>query len=426
MEVNGLLQFIDKSPTCYHAVANIQNALNEAGFVALFEGELPKDASQNKFYYVRNDSSILAFQIPQGMPKGFHIMASHSDAPCFKLKTKPEIAVDEAYVKLNVEKYGGMILSAWLDRPLGIAGRAIVKKDDELVSMLVDLGGDACVIPNLAIHFNREINKGFEYNPQTDMLPLVSGDKACRITAHMAEQLAVEEDAILGSDLFLYSGEKGWRIGLEGEFLLAPRLDDLQCVYTTLQGFIKSEPREYIPVYAVFNNEEVGSRTGQGADSDFLASVCKDVWDYVCNRNRSDGAEPVPYRMAVKNSFLISADNAHALHPNHPEKSDVTNKPYLNGGIVVKQAGNAQYTSDGYSMAYLQDVCNGCGLTLQTFANRSDMPGGSTLGNVLMSHLSMPSADIGLPQLAMHSAMETAGAKDGEDMIGLSAYFYGM
>lgn len=426
MGADGLLQFIDKSPTCYQAVANIQMQLDEAGFEFLAEGEMPKDASQNKFYFIRNDSSILAFQIPEGMVKGFHIMASHSDAPCFKLKIKPEMVVDDAYVKLNVEKYGGMILSTWLDRPLGIAGRVIVKKDGELVSRLVDLGNECCVIPNLSIHFNREINKGFEYNPQIDMLPLVSGDKDCKIAARLAEQLSVLEEEILGSDLFLYSGEKGRRVGLDGEFLLAPRLDDLQCVYGTLQGFINAKPKEYISVYAVFNNEEVGSRTGQGADSDFLSLAMEDVWKWVSTGRTKEDAVFLSYRQALNNSFLISADNAHGLHPNHPEKSDVTNKPYLNHGIVLKQTGNAQYTTDGYSHAYMQDLCNGCGCRLQTFANRSDVPGGSTLGNVIMSHVSVPSADIGLAQLAMHSAMETAGAKDCDDLAVLSEFFYGI
>lgn len=425
MRVDGLLQFIDKSPTCYHAVANIQTELNRAGFVFLEEGEKPKDVSQNKFYYIRNDSSILAFQIPKEIPKGFHIMASHSDAPCFKLKTKPEITVDEAYVKLNVEKYGGMILSTWLDRPLGIAGRVVVKEGEQLVSRVVDLGNDCCVIPNVSIHFNREINKGFEYNPQVDMLPLFSGDKNAKVSEEIAKGLGIYPKEILGSDLYLYSGDKSRRVGVNGEFLLAPRLDDLQCVYGTLEGFLQAVPQDYIAVYAVFNNEEVGSRTRQGADSDFLEEMLKTVWETEYIQNGNGKETPISYREAIANSFLISADNAHALHPNHPEKSDVTNKPYLNRGIVLKFNGNAHYTTDGFSQAYMQDLCNRCEIELQTFANRSDMPGGSTLGNIAMSHVSIASADIGLPQLAMHSAMETAGAKDCDDLILLSKTFYG-
>ncbi len=397
--IEDLLRFIDESPTCFHAVDNVRQMLDVSDIA----------------YIIRNNSSLIAYKLPKQAPKGFHIMASHSDSPCFKIKTKPEIVVDEQYVKLNVEKYGGMILSTWLDRTLGIAGRVITKQQDKFVSTLVNLGSDCCVIPNLSVHFNREINKGFEYNPQVDMLPLFSGDKSSKLMQKIAKQLSVSDTDILGSDLYLYSGEKSRRIGMDGEFILAPRLDDLQCAYGTLQGFIDSEPQEYISVYCLFNNEEVGSRTRQGADSDFLEGVLKDIWE-----------QPDTFRDALSNSFLISADNAHALHPNHPEKSDVTNRPYLNKGIVLKFNGNAQYTTDGFSQAYMQDLCNQCGVPLQTFANRSDVPGGSTLGNIVMSHVSVPSADIGLPQLAMHSAMETAGAHDVEDLIAVSKRFYGM
>lgn len=425
--IEDLLRFIDETPTCFHAVDNVRQMLEEAGFAsngAEMESSVLKrsdseqermDYVSDKAYIIRNDSSLIAYKLPKQTPKGFHIMASHSDSPCFKIKTKPEIVVDEQYVKLNVEKYGGMILSTWMDRTLGIAGRVFTKKQDKFVSTLVDLGSDCCVIPNLSVHFNREINKGFEYNPQVDMLPLFSGDKSSKLMQKITKQLSVSDTDILGSDLYLYSGEKSKRVGMDGEFILAPRLDDLQCAYGTLQGFIESEPQEYISVYCLFNNEEVGSRTRQGADSDFLEGVLKDIWK-----------QPDNFNNALANSFLISADNAHALHPNHPEKSDVTNKPYLNKGIVLKFNGNAQYTTDGFSQAYMQDLCNQCGVPLQTFANRSDVPGGSTLGNIVMSHISVPSADIGLPQLAMHSAMETAGAYDAEDLIAVSKRFYGM
>lgn len=407
----GLLAFIDRSPTCFHAVDNAKKVLEEAGFCKWKHG-----STADKQYIIRNDSSLIAFRMPKSAPKGIHIMASHSDSPCFKIKTKPEITVDEQYVKLNVEKYGGMILSTWLDRPLGIAGRVITKEKGGFVSHLVDLGPDICVIPNLSVHFNREINKGFEYNPQVDMLPLFSGNKNTKLMSVIAKSLNIEETEILGSDLYLYSSGTGRRIGYDKEFLLAPRLDDLQCAYATLMGFADTSPQDYIAVYCLFNNEEVGSRTRQGADSDFLSGVLEDIWEATDAK--------ISFKKALENSFLISADNAHALHPNHPEKSDATNKPYLNKGIVLKFNGNAQYTTDGYSQAYLQDLCNECGVNLQTFANRSDVAGGSTLGNIVMSHVSVPSADIGLPQLAMHSAMETAGTRDTEDLIRLSKVFY--
>ena len=465
-EVEGLLGFIQSSPTSFHAVESAGKILEKAGFSRRKEaagfglaavddgGFASKEVmEQNRFYIIRNDSSLIAVQMPQKMPKGFRIMASHSDSPCFKLKAKPEITVDGQYVKLNVEKYGGMIVSTWLDRPLGIAGRVVIKEDGKLVSRLVDLEKDCCIIPNLAIHFNREINKGFEYNPQVDMLPLFSDEKDANVMQNIADLLGVQTTEILGSDLYLYVRDKGCKAGMKGEFLMAPRLDDLQCAYGTLRGFVEAKSEEYISVYCLFDNEEVGSRTRQGADSDFLFHMLSNIWKQAerkysvsdsVNKTKtqteiaekkkdmdakwnSDSGKVFPsFITAIDNSFLISADNAHALHPNHPEKSDLTNKPYLNKGIVLKFNGNAHYTTDGYSQAFIKDLCNQCGIEMQTFANRSDIPGGSTLGNILMSHVSIPAADIGLPQLSMHSAMETAGTKDVVDLIVLSKFYFGL
>lgn len=392
-------QFIKQSPTAFHAVGSVKSILEEKGIT----------------YFTRNDSSLIAVKMPENQPKGFHIMASHSDSPCFKLKAKPEIKVDDSYVKLNVEKYGGMILSSWLDRPLGIAGRVITKdkETDQFVSHLVDLK-QCAVIPNVAIHFNREINKGFEYNPQVDMLPLFSGNKEKTIREMLAESLHISTEDILGEDLYLYVDQEPITVGAEGEFIVSPRLDDLQCAYSTLMGFLESEPTDHIAVYCLFDNEEVGSRTRQGADSDFAQQILTEIWN-ATNTSFSD---------ALKNSFLLSADNAHALHPNHPEKSDVTNKPYLNGGIVLKFNGNAHYTTDGFSQAFVTDLCKKADVPMQTFANRSDIQGGSTLGNIMMSHMSIPAADIGLGQLAMHSAVETAGIKDIGYMMAAAKLFY--
>lgn len=416
--VDGFIPFIEKSPTAFHAVAAVKEILLNNGFRQWREG-LPLsdiDAMGGKgYFYIRNDSSLIAFSMPKDRAKGFRIMASHSDSPCFKLKTKPEIKVEDAYVKLNAEKYGGMILSSWLDRPLGIAGRVIVKENDSYVSKLVDMK-QCAVIPNVAIHFNREINKGFEYNPQTDMLPLFSGDKDIKLLEKIADTLNIKADDILGEDLYLYADQTPVMVGADKEFLVAPRMDDLGCAYSTLMGFVKSIPSEYISVYCLFNNEEVGSLTRQGADSDFAERILKEIWKCADSE--------FTFEAALRNSFLLSADNAHALHPNHPEKSDVTNRPYLNGGIVLKFNGNAHYTTDGYSQAFVTDLCRQSDIKMQTFANRSDLPGGSTLGNIMMAHVSIPSADIGLPQLAMHSALETAGTKDMDDMIMLSERFY--
>ncbi len=430
------IQFMKQSPTAFHAVDSVSVILNNNGFIKWQEGKVfvsSNDSTTKGYFFTRNDSSLIAVRMPQNEPKGFRIMTSHSDSPCFKLKTKPEIKVEDSYVKLNVEKYGGMILSSWLDRPLGIAGRVITKdKDtDQFASRLVNIK-QCAVIPNVAIHFNREINKGFEYNPQVDMLPLFSGNKEKTIREMLAESLHISTEEILGEDLYLYVDQEPITVGAEGEFIVSPRLDDLQCAYSTLMGFVESEPTDYIAVYCLFDNEEVGSRTRQGADSDFAQQILSEVWcETMSNASSTDDKDlaistecKASFASALKNSFLLSADNAHALHPNHPEKSDVTNRPYINGGIVLKFNGNAHYTTDGFSQAFVTDLCKKADVPIQTFANRSDIPGGSTLGNIMMSHMSIPAADIGLGQLAMHSAVETAGVKDMEYMTAAAKTFF--
>ena len=399
-----LLDNIDASPTCYHAVKNVQARLLQAGFEQLSEKETYAIERGKKYFVVRNDSSVIAFSVPEKEAKGFRIIASHSDSPCFKLKENPEVTLENAYVKFNVEKYGGMILSTWLDRPLSVAGRVVVKENGELVTKLVDFEENLCIIPNVAIHFNREINKGMEYNPQVDMQPLWSGNKEDKIHSLLAQKLNVEEEQILGTDLFVYNKEKSTFIGRENAFIAAPRMDDLGCVFGSLEGFLESGDSEYIKMYCVFDHEEVGSRTRQGADSDFLVSTMKRMGEALGCENKLS--------QMYANSILISADNGHALHPNHPEKSDSGNRPVLNGGIVLKFHGNQQYTTDAYTGAFVKDICKEQEIPYQTFHNRADVAGGSTLGNISISHCSIPSADIGLPQLAMHSAYEPAGAKD--------------
>lgn len=414
--MRGMFDFIKHSPTCYHAVKNVTDRLEASGFQALDEKEDFSLEQGKKYYVVRNDSSVIAFKIPGKMAKGFRITASHSDSPCFKLKENPEVTLENAYVKFNVEKYGGMILSTWLDRPLSVAGRAVVKEGDKLVTKLVDFEENLCIIPNVAIHFNREMNKGVEYNPQVDMQPLWSGNKEDKMVSLLAEKLGVQEEQILGTDLFVYNNQEPCFIGKDSAFIGAPRIDDLGCVYGTLEGFLKSENENYITMYCVFDHEEVGSRTRQGADSDFLASTVERM-------SVSLGWEKELPKM-IANSLLISADNGHALHPNHPEKSDGSNHPLLNSGIVIKYHGNQQYTTDAYTGAVVKDICKQNEIPYQIFHNRSDVMGGSTLGNISISHCSVPSADIGLPQLAMHSAFETAGAKDLEALITFTKKFY--
>lgn len=401
-----LLKFIDRSPSCYHAVANLTGEYDARGFVRLYENEVWKPEKGKKYYTVRNDSSVIAFQIPEKI-KGFHITAAHSDSPTFKIKETPEMKAEGHYVRLNTEKYGGMILSTWLDRPLSVAGRIAVAEDGKIVTKLVNIDRDLCVIPNLAIHMNREINKGMEYNPQVDMLPLYADSREGKgaLLRQAAKAAGVKESEILGQDLFLYVREKGRILGENHEYILSPRLDDLQCVYAANRAFLDTEPEEFVSVLAVFDNEEVGSGTRQGADSTFLEDV---LWRLA----EGLGADKSTYLAWVAASFLISADNAHAVHPNHPEKADPTNRPLLNGGIVIKFHGSQRYTTDAVTAGEMKRLCKEAGVPCQTFANRADIPGGSTLGNISTAHVSVASVDIGLPQLAMHSAVETGGVRD--------------
>lgn len=416
-----MLEFIEKSPSCFHAVANIKKLLEEQGFQELKEAANWELVSGKGYYVVRNDSSVIAFRLPQGEAEGFHITAAHSDSPSFKIKEAPEIAVEERYVKLNTEKYGGMILSTWLDRPLSVAGRVVVREKDSIVSKLVNVDKDLLVIPNVAIHMNRDMNKGVEYNPQTDMLPLFAdcseGRKKNAFMKRIAKAADVKQEDILGHDLFLYTREKGRILGENGEFVLSPRLDDLQCVYAAVKAFCESVPAQYMNVCAVFDNEEVGSGTKQGADSTFLEDTLFRIGESL-KLDRSG------YLRLVAGSFLISADNAHAVHPNHPEKADPTNRPYLNGGVVIKYHGSQRYTTDAVSAAKLRYLCEQAKVPFQSYANRSDIAGGSTLGNISTAHVSVSSVDIGLPQLAMHSAVETAGVRDTAYAIDMLKVFF--
>lgn len=412
----GLFEFVDASPTCYHAVKNVSEKLEKAGFQQLCEKKNYELEQGKKYYVVRNDSSVIAFVLPATKAKGFRIVASHSDSPCFKLKENPEVSLENTYVKFNVEKYGGMILSTWLDRPLSVAGRVVIKEGKELITRLVNFEENLCVIPNLAIHLNREINKGVEYNPQVDMQPLWSVQKEDKIYPMIAAKLEVEEANILGADLFVYNNQKACFMGAGNALIGAPRLDDLECVYASLEGLLDSQNEQYITMYCVFDHEEVGSCTRQGADSDFLATTLQRITEALnCQQQLS---------AMIADSMLLSADNGHALHPNHPEKSDTTNRPVLNGGIVIKYHGNQQYTTDAYTGAVVKSICRGNNIPYQTYHNRADIPGGSTLGNISIAHCSIPSADVGLAQLSMHSAFETAGAKDVETFKIFISKFY--
>lgn len=415
-----LMDFIKESPTAFHVVKNFSTMLEKAGFIKLNERNKWKIEQGGKYYVTRNDSSIIAFQVPDNMEfYNFQIAAAHSDSPAFKIKENPEMVEDNNYVTLNVEKYGGMLMAPWLDRPLSVAGRVIVREDSGLKPVLVNVDRDLCVIPNLAIHMNRDVNNGIKYNSQIDMIPLfgeiASKDKFEKIIA-MEAGVAIED--IISTDLFLYNRECGTIWGADNEFISSPRLDDVMCAFSCIKALTDNkENNKSVNVCAIFDNEEVGSTTKQGADSSFL-------YDVLSRISMCMGKDSEDFIRVCASSFMLSADNAHAVHPNYKEKADPTNRPYMNKGIVIKYNANQKYTTDAISAAIFKEICRKAEVEVQSYVNRSDIPGGSTLGNISNSHISLNTVDIGLAQLAMHSPYETAGVKDTENMIKAVKTFY--
>lgn len=413
-----LLKFIQKSPTAFQAVEEMSQRLQKEGFKELKEEKHWDLKAGGNYFVTRNHSAVIAFSIPKKPAWKFHIMASHSDSPALKIKENPEMEVEKAYIKLNVERYGGMLLAPWFDRPLSVAGRLIVRKNGEIQEKLVAVDKDLLVIPNLAIHMNREVNDGYKYNVQKDMLPLYSDyDGKGSFMKLMAAETDVAEEDILGHDLFLYDRTPGTVWGANEEFISAPRLDDIQCAFASLEGFLRGERKESIAVHCVLDNEEVGSTTKQGAASTFLK-------DTLMRINMGLGRTQEEYLMTLADSFMVSADNAHALHPNHTDKTDPVNRPVLNGGIVIKYNANQKYCTDGVSAAIFKDICDRAEVPYQIFVNRSDMAGGSTLGNISNTQVPMKTVDIGLAQLAMHSVYETTGAKDTESLAKAAAVLF--
>ncbi|NBK98698.1 MAG: M18 family aminopeptidase [Erysipelotrichia bacterium] len=405
---HAFMQFIEQSPSCFHAVVNLVSIIEKQGYVKLKEKEKWELKKGGKYYVTRNDSSIIAFHIAKDL-SGYHyqIASSHSDSPTFKVKEKAELSGKGGYLQLNVEGYGGMICSTWLDRPLSLAGRVLIKEDGKIQSRLFHVDKDLLIIPNMPIHMERTLNNGFNYNVQVDMLPLFSCgnlDKGSFDTM-IAEVLNVEPTQVCGKDLFLYNREKPTIWGYKDEFISACKLDDLQCAYASFQALLKSEGKTGIQVAACFDNEEVGSLTKQGADSTLL-------YDVLTRINASLGYDEEDYHCAIAKSFMVSCDNAHALHPNHPEKYDVENYTLMNRGVVIKHNANQKYTSDAFSTSVFAMICEKAQVPVQHYANRSDVAGGSTLGNLSNAHVSLHCVDVGLAQLAMHSSYESAGSKD--------------
>ena len=416
----GLFRFIEKSPTPFHVIDNMKQELAEQGYKQLLEREEWKLEQGGKYYVIRNGSAMVAFRVPKGTFGGFQIVASHSDAPCLKIKENPELWSEQAYVRLNVEKYGGMICSTWFDRPLSVAGRLLVKSEEGVTVKLVQIDKDLLMLPSLAIHMNRDINTGYDYHAQKDMLPLygmgTKGEKE-RFMDRIAREADVKEEDILGSDLYVYNRMPGSVWGSEDEFISIGKLDDLECVYSSMTSFLSAEEHDRIPVHCVYDNEEVGSSTRQGAASTFLADTLERIQEAL-------GGSASDYRRLIAGSMMLSADNAHAVHPNYPEKACPSNRPLVNQGVVIKFSGNQRYTSDGVTAAVFRCICEKAGVPTQVFTNHSDIAGGSTLGNISALQVPVPCVDIGLPQLAMHSSYETAGVKDLEYMITAMKGFY--
>lgn len=412
-----LLDFIQASPSCFHVATNLADELKGLGYSELLPHEEWKLSPGGKYFTVKNASSIIAFRIPRSAPTGFTMAAAHSDSPTFKVKENPE-KCDGTYVTLNTEKYGGMLIAPWFDRPLSVAGRVIVKDGEKLRERLVSVDRDLLVIPNVAIHMNRTANDGMKYNAAVDTLPLYGAkDSSGSFMSMIAEAAGVEKEDILGHDLFLYCRGRGSVFGAEDEFVLSPKLDDLECALGCMDGFAEAEDSTAIPVCCVFDNEEVGSSTKQGAAS----SLLRDTLRRICT---ALGISHEGYLMMLEHSFLVSADNAHAKHPDHPEYADALNCPVLNGGIVVKYNANQHYTTDGVSSAMFKKLCHDAGASVQNFANRSDMAGGSTLGSIANVLVPVKTVDIGLAQLAMHSAWETAGAADFDSLCDVMRLYF--
>lgn len=408
--IKSLCEFLNTSHSAYHAQANLVSALVENGYSELKESEDWSIVPGGKYYVRRGNATVLCFRIPSKTPKGFMMCACHTDRPTFKVKENGELQGN--YTRLGVERYGSPLLFPWPDRPLSIAGRVMVETENGAETRLVDIDRDLLLIPNVAIHMNRQANDGYKWNLAVDMQPLLGLKDSKGKLAKLLEQEAGGK--LLGHDLYLYVREKASVWGIDREFLSAPALDDLQSVWGGFMGFLNAEETEDIPVFCAFNSEEIGSRTYHGADSNIIADVL----------HRACESLGLDMRRMLSQSFMISADNAHAVHPNHPELADPANAPVLGGGVVLKFNANQRYCTDGIGAALFRKVCSKAGVNVQCYYNRPDIPGGSTLGNVSISHISIPTADIGLPQLAMHSCYETSSVADSLSMVKAMTEFY--
>lgn len=399
-----LMSFIDETPNAYYCVDNLRKKLIENGFKELYENEIWTNLKEDgKYFVVRNDSSLIAFKLSNKKENiGFNIVSAHTDSPSFSIKPNADV-FDGNYMKLNISGYGGMLNYTWLDRPLSLAGRVVTLKDGVYEKQLVNINKDLLIIPSQAIHINRDANEKNLLNHQVDMLPVVSLSNNKKLEYIIRESLAKsgkEVDKICDYDLYLYNRDNAKYVGLNDELILAPRLDDLASLFPAFNSFVESNNENSINVLCAFNNEEIGSLTPQGADSTFLIDTLTRIAE----------ASNINLFTALNNTLVISADNAHAMHPNAQSKSDPTNKVLLNNGVVIKH--HINYTTDAVTSSIFKGICENAEVPYQDFACRSDMRCGSTLGGISQRHVGVDSVDIGLPQLAMHSTNETIGSKD--------------
>lgn len=424
-KVEDFLDFLDVATTPFQTVLECERRLKEAGFERLYMNRSWSVGSKGKYYVIPHDSMLVAFTVGDEMHHldRFKVVASHIDTPGFKIKPLPEI-INNNYMKLNTEVYGGPILNTWMDRILSFAGKVSIKSDDVLKPTLryIDIKKPIMTIPNLAIHMNREVNKGVELNKQKDMIPIIGQvadeiDKEKFLMDMLAEALKVKVEDILDFDLHIYLAEKGTLIGVDESMISAPRMDDLAMAYASIEALIRSNSNNGINISVCYDNEEVGSTSKQGADSKLLSIICQRIFT-------AYNKIPDQLYRVLPESLIISADAAHAVHPNLPEKNDPTNKAIINKGIVIKMNANKNYGTDCETSAIIRQLCEKAEIDVQTYVNRSDQVGGKSLGPIIESQLAIKAVDIGIPMLAMHSAREVIGAKDLLDSIKLFETFY--
>ena len=409
-DIKAFQEFLDSSVSAFHATDNMQQMLEAQGYQRLLEHEYWNLERGGKYYMTRGGTTLIAFRVPKKVSYGFMMSACHTDRPTFKLKENCELR--GIYTRLATEGYGGMIISSWMDRPLSIAGRVMVETENGVERRLINIDQDLMMMPNVAIHMNRSVNDGYKWNPAVDTVPMLGGSDDADKFWPLVEQIAGGK--ILGHDLFLYARQKSSVWGIDGEFISGQALDDLGCAWGTLQGFLNSQETEAVPVFCAFDDEEVGSNSPQGAASTILEFTLE----------RLCGALDLDIHQMLAQSFMISADNAHAIHPNHPELADKANAPILGKGVVLKFNAAQRYTTDGISASVFRKVCQKADVPLQVYTNRPDIRGGSTLGHISLTHVSVPTADIGLPQLAMHSCYETAAVADMDHLVrAMTTYF---